>query len=739
MKQENLNENLLKTLNGADYNATIKTLQYLIAHINLARSKELVSCIKDLSQSPDTGVRFWSKKLVNNIGKYETEQANTQIASLPKDLPVDILIQKLQAIASTFLSLDIIKKLCESRKPEALSCLITYLSNCKDNIQISYLTKNIGIYFPLEENLSLLMPYLKHSDDRIVANTIEGIEAINSPKGVVILSQLLEHKSNRVRTNAAIALGKFDSEKAFAVISKMLSPEADAHFKISACHAIKTLRSPKFLELLELALHDDLVFTASLEAIAAIGGQAAIDLLADNYSQFPNNKQTQIDNIAATISQTTESSLKKLGEKIFGSQACAKANIEIEEYREKLHTKLGSVKQAFINSFMSLVYPIATFTVAIIIVVSVYSWVSKPFIAPSSAPSLQKNDNIAKTPKNQDYPNQSIDSQPNYKSEPKEKKHKNLTKPKTVTQLPQTEQIKTIPVVHKQKTERKIITQTSLPDEPRPIQIKQQTKLPNVRDYLAQLSDENRLTYDQKQLLFERQYKGKLYEVDGEVTDVGTFLGRHYVTLKVTASHFFDVYTAESFDIMKYSKGQTLKLQGDWDFLGSGILVHHQIKNAIETTEGIREPTDNNKTSISDIHTETSEQFANQQTFSANEPAVSPKTSDITWTEFNNIFSINSNKSEFQKENLWKKYEGLEVCWSGEATEIHQGIFNSVSLLVRMNSDTFTFDVSVDLKPNQFEKALEIQKGQRVKFKGILESYGGAITATRLKNGEILN
>lgn len=342
-----MSEDLISKLNGADSTDAIKALQYLATNQTYASEPEIAACIKKLTSSADIGIRFWAKKLSNSIGRYETAQANAQVAAISKDLPVDILIQKLQSVASTYLSLDVIKKLCESKKPEALDFLKTYLSSCKDNIQISYLTKNIGIYFPSEENLLHLMPYLKHEDDRIVANTIEGIEAIGSPKGVVILSQLLEHKSNRVRTNAAIALGKFDAEKSFAVISKMLSPESGSHFRISACHAIKTLRDPSFLNHLEPALLDDTTFSAALASIEAIGGQPAIALLTRNYSRISASKQSQVDSIAAKLTRFEEKPLEKLSAKIRESEACAKASVIVEECGERLQKKINSARQSY--------------------------------------------------------------------------------------------------------------------------------------------------------------------------------------------------------------------------------------------------------------------------------------------------------------------------------------------------------------------------------------------------------
>jgi len=332
-------------LNSPDANENIQALQFLINNLGYVNDFNVAESIKKLTQSKDIGVRFWAKKLSNAIGKYETDQANAQVASVSKDLPVEILIQKLKSVASTYLSLDVIKKLCESKKPEALDYLKTYLSSCKDSIQISYLTKNIGVYFPTEDNLMFLMPFLKSEDDRVVANTIEGIAAIGSHKGVVVLSQLLDHKSNRVRTNAAIAIRNFDAEKSFTVISKMLDPESGAHFRISACHAIKTMRDSRFLEQLEPALLDDTTFSAALDSIEAIGGQLAISMLTKNYSKFQGEKQTKIDQVAANLSRLEKQPIEKIGKKILSSNFFSRFYFEIEDSVEKLQTKLGKAKK----------------------------------------------------------------------------------------------------------------------------------------------------------------------------------------------------------------------------------------------------------------------------------------------------------------------------------------------------------------------------------------------------------
>lgn len=335
--------NLLAKLNGVNPTETVHTLQQLIEKPDLACQTEITDRIKKLTASHDVSIRFWAKKIMNNLGKYETQQTNAQGTTTSQELPVDILMQKLQSVASTYLSLSVITKLCESKKPEVLSFLKSYLSNCRDVVQASYLTKHIGIHFPSEESLLFLLPYLKHEDDRIVANTIEGIKGIESPTSVKAISQLLGHESNRVKSNAAIALVRYDQEKSFAVISEMLAPESDAHFKISACHAIKVLKDTKFLSLLEPALYDDLTFSCALEAIAAIGGQPAITLLTSSRSRIPSNKQPQIDSTINRLAQSVEPSKKS---NLTNSHSNTYASIK--EYGGKLYEKLKKCKETIL-------------------------------------------------------------------------------------------------------------------------------------------------------------------------------------------------------------------------------------------------------------------------------------------------------------------------------------------------------------------------------------------------------
>lgn len=90
-------------------------------------------------------------------------------------------------------------------------------------------------------------------------------------------------------------------------------------------------------------------------------------------------------------------------------------------------------------------------------------------------------------------------------------------------------------------------------------------------------------------------------------------------------------------------------------------------------------------------------------------------------------------------EEYWKSIKGQEVTWSGEVTDVDGGsskarVFvadKSRPLYKGYNIIVTTFDVA---------KAANLKKGQRVRFKGILDDYDskkpGAVV--KLKEAQIL-
>ncbi|MBU1109115.1 MAG: ankyrin repeat domain-containing protein [Candidatus Riflebacteria bacterium] len=288
---------------------------------------DLIPEIQTLIQSKSIGIRFWAKKVANilgqtNVPKLIADTSSPNVVTAPMSAPneqgsIKILLKKLDSIDSTFVALDLIKRLCETRDPEVEEALINHLQKCSDVVQISSLTKCLGIYFPSEKMLQVLLPFLKHNDDRVVANTIEGIEAIDSIAGPVLFTQLLEHPANRVRANASKALCKSDPEKTFQILEQMLRSKDKPHFAISACHAVKILKNPRYLPMLLELLPQDLLFESVFAAISAIGRKPAKELLSsvpkesigeEKWERIQNWLNQPIDDVPEKNSEGTSTS-----------------------------------------------------------------------------------------------------------------------------------------------------------------------------------------------------------------------------------------------------------------------------------------------------------------------------------------------------------------------------------------------------------------------------------------------
>jgi len=84
--------------------------------------------------------------------------------------------------------MDILKKILGSHKESAKGGLFVFLKTCKDDIVTSFLVKNLGLTYPEEETLGVLIPLLKHPDTRVIANCVEGISAVSSPKTTVLIA-----------------------------------------------------------------------------------------------------------------------------------------------------------------------------------------------------------------------------------------------------------------------------------------------------------------------------------------------------------------------------------------------------------------------------------------------------------------------------------------------------------------------------------------------------------------------
>ena len=110
--------------------------------------------------------------------------------------------------------------------------------------------------------------------------------------------------------------------------------------------------------------------------------------------------------------------------------------------------------------------------------------------------------------------------------------------------------------------------------------------------------------------------------------------------------------------------------------------------------------------------------------------------SSLEWREIDEIYNLNSDYTDLQKDELWKKYKGKKVKWSGKVSFISD-TFGSLSLQVKMNANTFTSDLLIRLDDKERANAISLKEGDSVTFTGILNDWGTMMPIT-LDRGEII-
>lgn len=115
----------------------------------------------------------------------------------------------------------------------------------------------------------------------------------------------------------------------------------------------------------------------------------------------------------------------------------------------------------------------------------------------------------------------------------------------------------------------------------------------------------------------------------------------------------------------------------------------------------------------------------------------SKSVSTIKWSELDQIYGIKSKKTDLQKDELWKKYQGQKVEWEGNVSSVGETL-GSLQVQIKMKSTTMISDVIVTLKKSEKSKAVEFSEGDKIRFQGILNSWG-TLMPISLKHGVIIN
>lgn len=309
----------LKTGNAESITALLKQL---LASQADCSSKILFEVLYDLKFHRDLGVVFWAKKLLNkievNYSNHGIDPANQTTRQESDEPPLPTRDEVLAKMASEpeAITVDELKIVCENPDETVQAALLAILESPLESTLLSFVTKQLGQLFPSEEMLIRLAPYLRHEDSRVVANTIEGIEGIKSPKTFVILTQLLDHPDNRVRSNVAVAIGRYDKEESTAVIERMLRLEGKTYMQVSACHAVKTLGATSLFPILIELFADAFLFREALSVFEALPGAESLRFLEESLAQIADEEQKQeitasIDRIRQAIEDAAKQPARK--------------------------------------------------------------------------------------------------------------------------------------------------------------------------------------------------------------------------------------------------------------------------------------------------------------------------------------------------------------------------------------------------------------------------------------------
>jgi HEAT repeat protein len=133
---------------------------------------------------------------------------------------------------------------------------------------LSKLTKVIGGFGDLED-LPLLEPFLAHDDDRVRANTVEGIEQLPGDAKFDVLRPLLDDPAPRVKTNALLALQGL-GEEAYAGLLGRMTRSTMASQRRSALYAVSFLPGSEASDLLAKLMRDE-ELDIQHQAIARMG------------------------------------------------------------------------------------------------------------------------------------------------------------------------------------------------------------------------------------------------------------------------------------------------------------------------------------------------------------------------------------------------------------------------------------------------------------------------------------
>jgi HEAT repeat protein len=166
---------------------------------------------------------------VELLGHTRNPEAIPYVIEYLKDSSDDVRIQAVLALG----------RLAGPDDPRVLDALFSNVMKEKSTRVLSALVMSIGKVCTTERIIEL-QPFLEHPDERIIANAIEAMGQVRSPKCSDLILSKLNSRNNRVKANAAMVLFAAGKVEVIDLLKPMLM-HSDPLMRSSAAFAIGEL------------------------------------------------------------------------------------------------------------------------------------------------------------------------------------------------------------------------------------------------------------------------------------------------------------------------------------------------------------------------------------------------------------------------------------------------------------------------------------------------------------------
>lgn len=227
----------LAFLNSDDPDEQLRGLAFFAVYEESELDDEVINRLIDLSENAPSHISDIAGNIISQAVSKQEQHAVSEM-----------VLKKLNEADESKINLRDLEWATRLNDEKFKIALEKYLDKCTDTRHISWLVKNLPRNYPDPQQIPLLKTFLTYSDDRVVANTIEGLESLDNPETISIFAQLLSHPSHRVRSVAAGAIARINPDQARNFLFSMLNQDDPDSVK-AACHAIRHIKGKDFIDL----------------------------------------------------------------------------------------------------------------------------------------------------------------------------------------------------------------------------------------------------------------------------------------------------------------------------------------------------------------------------------------------------------------------------------------------------------------------------------------------------------